>query len=447
MDEKAGLLKALNRSQERVVELVCTLEEDQLSVPYHPGVNPPVWELGHSAFFYEYFILQALDKTSSYDPAMDEIWDSFHLDHEDRWSPTLFPSKEKTLDYVDFIYDSIRQRIQRNPLSDRDLYLYKYAIYHQNMHIESMIWCRQTAGYQKPPAPEAASRDKRPQAQALPSDDAEIPGGTYLIGMPGHSALFAAADFGFDCEKPRFEVELAGFHISRSLVSNREFLAFVDAGGYETPDYWTQGGRKWLRTAVDIPFPSPEGPQMALPRHPLYWRFDNGKWLERHFDGWIALEPDHPVTHVSYWEAEAFCNWSGRRLPTEYEWEVAALGNRPGQPFRRYPWGDTMDAARVDMDGRYLAQVPVSAYPEGESVFGCRQMLGTVWEWTSSQFLPYDGFVTDMYPFMSTLQFGDHKTTRGGSCATSSLLIRGTYRQAYLPSRTDVFVGFRTCAA
>jgi len=105
-----------------------------------------------------------------------------------------------------------------------------------------------------------------------------------------------------------------------------------------------------------------------------------------------------------------------------------------------------MDADKVDMNGIHLAHVPVSAYPEGESDFGCRQMLGTAWEWTSSQYLPYDGFTMDMYPFMSILQFGYHKTTRGGSCATSSILIRGTYRQAYLPDRTDVFVGFRTCA-
>ena len=119
--------------------------------------------------------------------------------------------------------------------------------------------------------------------------------------------------------------------------------------------------------------------------------------------------------------------------------------------MRHFPWGNTpatnkMDSKKVDMDGIHMTQIPVTAFPEGDSPFGCRQMLGTVWEWTSSQYLPYDGFTMDMYVYMSTLQFGYHKTTKGGSCATSSTLIRGSYRQAYFPSRSDVFVGFRTCA-
>ena len=168
--------------------------------------------------------------------------------------------------------------------------------------------------------------------------------------------------------------------------------------------------------------------------------------MERQFDQWKPLVSEFPVMHISYWEAEAFCRWAGRRLPTEHEWEVAALGNINGQKTRKFPWGDTMDASKVDMDGLHMANIPVTAYPEGDSPFGCRQMLGTAWEWTSSQYLPYDGFAVDMYPFMSTLQFGYHKTTKGGSCATSSILIRGSYRQAYLPNRTDAYVGFRTCA-
>lgn len=446
MDDKPGLIDALDSTRRRTLELVSSLSADQLCVPYHPGVNPPLWEMGHSAFFYETFILQALDKAASYDPAMDDIWDSFQLDHSDRWSPALFPSKEKTLRYMDAVHNAIRARIKDKPLSDEDLYLYKYAIFHQNMHVESMIWCRQTVGY--PPPPGAVPAQRHWPVGAEPAEgDACIPAGTYVIGMPGRSRQFAARDFAFDNEKPRFEVTLPAFEISRTLVSNRQFLAFVEAGGYERETFWSQGGRKWLRTEADYLFGTGTGPLMATRKHPLHWKLQDGTWLQRHFDRWLPLEPDYPVTHVSYWEAEAFCRWAGRRLPSEYEWEAAALGNRRGNRFRRYPWGDTMDSAKVDMDGTHLAQVPVTAYPEGASVFGCRQMIGTVWEWTSSQFLPYDGFGVDMYPFMSTLQFGSHKTTRGGSCATSSMLIRGTYRQAYMPGRSDVFVGFRTCAS
>lgn len=448
MEDKDSVLQALHQTRARTLALIDSLPEEKLVVPYHPGVNPPLWEMGHAAFFYEVFILAELDGKPSFNPAMDDLWDSFHIDHRDRWQPGLFPGREETRHYFNLVYDRIEERIRTEPLTDQALYLYRYAIYHQNMHIESLIWCRQTVGYEAPPGTRLSSlaaNGDNPEPEAL--GDAEIPAGTYLIGMPGDSPDYARRDFAFDNEKPRFEKALDGFRISRTLVSNSEFLAFVEDGGYERRELWSFGGRKWLDTEVDLALVEGENqPVMRRPRHPLYWRLRDGQWQERVFDQWQPLPRANPVTHVSYWEAEAYCTWAGRRLPSEYEWEAAALGNRPGQPFRRFPWGDSPHPERVDMDGRYLAQLPVTALPEGDGPFGCRQMTGTVWEWTTTQFLPYDGFCVDIYPYMSTLQFGDHKVTKGGSCATSSLLIRGTYRQAYLPQRNDVYTGFRTCA-
>ncbi len=448
MEDKDSVLQALHQTRARTLALIDSLPEEKLVVPYHPGVNPPLWEMGHAAFFYEVFILAELDGRPSHDPAMDDLWDSFHIDHRDRWQPGLFPGREETRHYFNLVYDRIEERIKTEPLTDQALYLYRYAIYHQNMHIESLVWCRQTVAYPAPPGTRLtlpAAADGNPEPDRL--GDAEIPAGTYLIGMPGDSPDYARRDFAFDNEKPRFGKALDSFRISRTLVSNAEFLAFVEDGGYERRELWSFGGRKWLDTEVDLALvEGHDQPVMARPRHPLYWRYRDGQWQERVFDQWQPLPLAHPVTHVSYWEAEAYCNWAGRRLPTEYEWEAAALGNRPGEPFRRFPWGDDPHPERVDMDARYLAQQPVTAMPEGDGPFGCRQMLGTVWEWTTTQFLPYDGFCVDIYPYMSTLQFGDHKVTKGGSCATSSLLIRGTYRQAYLPQRNDVYTGFRTCA-
>lgn len=448
MNNKDDLILELNNTQQKIVALISTLSDDELNIPYHPGVNPPLWEVGHAAFFFEIFILKALDQAQSFNPAMDDIWDSFNIDHEDRWKPGVVPEKKQTLDYIEEIYQRILARIKNKELTQDDLYLYKYAIFHHNMHIESLIWARQTVAYSKMASSKTECADTIPSA--IPADkemspgDADIPAGRYVIGMPAGSESFATDDFAFDTEKPRFEIDINAFSISKTLVSNQEFLSFVEDGGYDNEQLWSWGGKKWLRTELNTSIP-PEK-HMTLPKHPLYWKQEDGHWLERHFDQWLALVPDYPVMHISYWEAEAFCNWAGRRLPTEYEWEAAALNNQKGQPFKKYPWGDTMDASKVDMNGIHLAQVPVSAYPQGESDFGCRQMQGTAWEWTSSQYLPYDGFTIDMYPFMSTLQFGYHKTTKGGSCATSSILIRGTYRQAYLPDRTDAFVGFRTCA-
>lgn len=442
--DKAIILADLERTRQRTRALITSLPEAALDVPYHPGVNPPLWEMGHAAFFYEVFVFNLLDGTPSFNPAMDDLWDSFHVDHRDRWCRDLFPGREETLAYFDTIYDRMADRIRSRPMTDRDRYLYRYAIYHQNMHIESLIWCRQTVGYPAPPE----MNSERPAPGERIDGDAVIPAGRWLIGMPGDSAAYADTDFGFDNEKPRFEVELPSFAISRVPVSNREFQAFVEDGGYRRPELWSFGGRKWLQSETDVALVHGcAEPLMSEPRHPLYWRWHDEQWQERLFDRWQILNPDAPVTHVTYWEAEAWCHWAGRRLPTEHEWEVAALGNRPGEAFRRYPWGNEPPTpAQADMDGWGMAQNPVWDYPESDSPFGCRQMIGGVWEWTSSQFFPYDGFRIDMYPFMSTLQFGDHKVTRGGSCATSSNLIRGTYRQAYLPQRNDVYTGFRTCA-
>lgn len=446
MNNKKSLIKALESTHQKITGLINTLSDDDLSISYHQGVNPPLWEIGHAAFFFEVFILKALDKEKSFNPLMDDIWDSFNIDHKDRWKPKMIPPKEKTLHYVSEIHKRILSRIEANELTQDDLYLYKYAIFHQNMHIESLIWARQTMAYKKMMFSQADSH-KMPldtiSGKNTALGDAEIPAGSYWIGMPASSDKFASDDFAFDNEKPGFTIKLDSFKISKTLVSNQEFLNFVEDGGYENPKYWSWGGKKWLKTKHDYGIPPEEN--LKPPKHPIYWKQEEGEWLERYFDEWKPLVSDYPVTHVSFFEVEAYCNWAGRRLPTEYEWEAAALGNQNKQ-LRKYPWGNTMDAQKVDMDGIHLAHVPVTAYPEGDSVFGCRQMLGTVWEWTSSQYLPYDGFAVDMYVFMSTLQFGYHKTTKGGSCATSSILIRGSYRQAYLPERTDVFVGFRTCA-
>lgn len=445
---KAELLAALAHTRLRTRELITSLSKQQLEVPYHPGVNPPLWEMGHAAFFYEVFVFNLLDGDASFDPSMDDLWDSFHIDHRDRWRNDLFPGLEQTLAYFDHVYDKMAKRIELNPLTDRELYLYRYAIFHQNMHIESLVWCRQTVGYAPPPSVDF----KRPAPGELQASTAQhdvtVPAGHWHIGMPGDSPQYATEDFAFDAEKPRHLVRLGEFAISRFLVSNREFMAFVEDGGYQKPELWSFGGQKWLRTEVDVALVhGVSAPKLQTPRHPLYWRWDDGQWQERLFDRWQSLNLNAPVTHVSYWEAEAYCRWAGRRLPTEQEWEVAALGNREGEPFSKYPWGNKRpDAMHADMNASGMAQNPVTDYPEGDSPFGCRQMIGTVWEWTSSQFLPYDGFRIDMYPFMSTLQFGDHKVSRGGSCATSSSLIRGTYRQAYLPERNDVYTGFRTCA-
>jgi iron(II)-dependent oxidoreductase len=324
------------------------------------------------------------------------------------------------------------------PLTPEDLYRYRYGLFHQHMHIESMIWARQTLGYPPP----AFTWAEAPVMETTPAPgDALIPAGRYRIGVPAD-----APEFAFDAEKPGFSLDLPAFAIARTLTSNAAFLEFVEAGGYRDEAWWSWGGRKWLRDRAAADSDPARAASGQPPECPIYWRREEGVWQQRVFDRWLPLDLQAPVLHVSFWEAEAWCRWAGRRLPTEFEWEAAALGLAPDSPSRRTPWGGAPGQENADLGALRLHRLPVAALAAGESPFGCRQMLGSCWEWTASQFLPYDGFKADMYPYMSTLQFGYHKTAKGGSWATDPDLVRGSYRQAYLPQRRDVFVGFRSCA-
>jgi len=446
MHNPRDIRQALESAFARQFALIESLPPDPPAPPYHPGINPPIWEGGHAAFFYETFLLRPWLRLPPLMPGLDPVWDSFDIDHEDRWLSGVVPDRAATLAYMERVRGLALECLEKRPLTSRERYLYRYAIAHQHMHIESMTWARQTLGCPPPPFMDAAA----PPAAAEPmqAGDAEVPAGCYAIGMSitGPARDQADEDFAFDCEKPGFAVDLPAFRIARALVSSGEFLAFVEDGGYGNLIWWSRGGRKWLHAQAPQDRDPARPVNSVPPACPIYWRKADGIWQERRFDRWQPLQPDAPVLHVSYWEAEAYCAWAGRRLPTEFEWEAAATGRLAGSPRRRYPWGDTMQASRVDMDATHLRRSPVSALADGDSPLGCRQMLGTAWEWTDSPFLPYAGFTHDMYPYMSTLQFGYHKTTRGGSFATASGLIRASYRQAYLPRRRDVFVGFRTCA-
>ncbi len=422
MNTKEELLRELDNVDKRTMDLLSDLSDEQLAVPYHPGINPPLWETGHAAFFYEYFLLRELDGGDARMPGYDEIWDSFEIQHKERWREGVVPEKQRALDYYRSILDETRQRTEKKDLGSRDIYLTKYCIFHQCMHLESLIWCRQTLGYPAPPFTE-----KPPSKESNGTNgDVEVEGGSYFIGVPGAANVWEAETFSFDNERPGFEMQIEPFKIASTPVTNRQFLEFIEDGGYGNEEFWNFGGRTWLRGGH---------------QHPEYWEKEDGVCRVRFFDQWQDLPLDAQVMHVSCWEAEAYCRWAGRRLPTEFEWEVAARGTDQ----RMFPWEGSVEDQDADIDAKYMGQVSVDAFPDAASPYGCLQMIGGAWEWTSSQYLPFDGFSVDMYPYMSTLQFGDHRTTRGGSCATSACLIRNTYRQAYHPSRRDCYIGFRTC--
>ena len=426
----AELAARVQDARERTLSLVSDLDTAQLSVPPLEHVNPIIWELGHVAFFYETFLLRELGRTEPVIEGGEDLYDSFTVDHDDRWSLPL-PSREETLDYMRRVAQLVVGRLDSREPSARETYLYLLAALHEDMHGEALAYTRQTLGY--PPPRVVAGEDARPGEGGPCPGDAEIPGGRYRLGAePG-------APFVFDNEKWAHPVEVEPFRIARAPVTNAQFAEFVDARGYLRRELWDRQGWQW-RTSVGA-------------QHPQYWRRDANGWLRVHFDRVVPLEEHAPLVHVSWHEARAFCNWADRRLPSEAEWELAASaepqqGGGIGSRKRRYPWGDEPPGAdRANLDSRLVGCVEVGAFAAGDSAFGCRQMLGNVWEWTASAFYPYPGYVVDTpYREYSAPWFGDRMVLRGGAWATRSRLVNNTYRNFFPPSRSDVFAGFRTCA-
>jgi iron(II)-dependent oxidoreductase len=290
------------------------------------------------------------------------------------------------------------------------------------MHGEAITYTRQTLAR---PAPKLTTGETKPASHENIEGDAFVPGGLFTLGNTSDD------EFVFDNEQRPFEVSVQSFKISRPATTNGDFAKFVEDGGYKRRELWSDEGWTWRET--------------VNADHPVYWSFNDGAWWRRNFDQLVPLEVRHPVLHVNWHEADAYCRWAGRRLPTEAEWEMAASGGSDRK--RRFPWGDEQPtAAHANLDSSNLGTVDVSDLPAGDSVFGCRQMIGNVWEWTASDFTPYPGFVAGPYKEYSEPWFGNHKVLRGGCWVTRSRLISNTYRNFYMPHRRDVWAGFRTCA-
>ena len=438
------LIEALKETRARTLELVEDLDEAQLMGPRLKIVNPLRWEIGHLAWFQEFWMLRHLGGQMPILKQGDELYDSARVAHDTRWDLPLL-NRNETLRYMEQVLERVIDQVSnvsRN-LKDAEGYHQEYflnlVLLHEQMHDEAITYTRQTLSY---PAPTLAATNKERftepnEALAQTSDDltgdAQIPGGKFILGST-HEDRFI-----FDNEQSEHDVEITPFAISKTAVSNGQFRNFVEENGYKRSELWTAEGWHW-RAAVGA-------------EHPVYWRRHGDNWLRRIFHEWVALEERLPVIHVNWHEADAFCRWANRRLPSEAEWEMAAsaepTSNEEGLTTRkrRYPWGDDLPTPeRANLDWRAMGCMPVDALPSADSAFGCRQMIGNVWEWTSSDFKPYPGFVAGPYKEYSEPWFGDHKVLRGGCWATRSRLIHNTYRNFYPPDRRDVWAGFRTCA-
>jgi ergothioneine biosynthesis protein EgtB len=365
--------------------LLDDLVDAQWEVPQIAIINRPLWELGHVGWFMEHWCLRRGDRSlPSLLPDADGLYDSSAVPHARRWSLPL-PSRSATQEYVADVLDRTLAQLAREDDSDAALYSYRLSLCHEDMHGEAFVLLRQHLGYPAPVLP--AFAEAQPVTPEQPHD-VRIDGARFFQGVA------AGKGFRFDNEGEPHEVSLAPYAIAARAVSNAQFAEFVAAGGYVDDRLWDDTGRAW-RCASGA-------------RHPAAWRQLDGQWQQREFDRWRVLDPQAPVRHVNAFEAEAWCRWAGRRLPTESEWEYAVVQGHIA------PW-----------------EQPATA----------------LWEWTASPFAPYPGFAAGPYRDYSQPWFHTHRVLRGASMATPARLRHPRFRNFYTPERRDMLAGFRTCAA
>lgn len=377
------------------------LDDAKARVPRLPILNLPVWELGHVAWFQEFWLHRQgdFDAPSALQNA-DALYDSSNVPHATRWSLPL-PDLRRTWRYVEETLERSLARLAAAPLDDASAYFAQLALYHHDMHNEAFSYTWHTLGWA---LPGPTQNDPLPVLR-----DLALAGGEMQLGSPPREGFI------FDNEKWATPVRVAPFCIANRVINHGEFRQFVDDGGYQRREFWSDEG--WAARE-----------QLEL-AHPRYWRRVDAsapggspRWQVRQFDRWIEL-PDHEaVRHVSGIEAEAYCRWAGRRLPTEAEWEFAAKAH----PALTHP---------------------SLTHPAESRAAPSEFHQGAVWEWTASRFQPYPGFSPDPYQDYSAPWFVDeHRVLRGGSFVTPRRLMRPTLRNFYTPARADMFCGFRTCA-
>lgn len=353
-------------------------------VPFLPCINPPLWELGHIAWFAEWYVLReahsslpAAAQRSSMLTKGDDWFDPNTVPHRARWTLDL-PTPGALKTYCREVLDRVLDKLTRTPAERSALYPYRLALAYEDLRGEALAYALQTLGVRLP---------QQLADHAIPSwaqGEIRYHGGIVELGSRPEAA------FVFDNEKWAHACHVPPFVMDSTLVSNAQFSEFIDDGGYQNPRFWSQAGSAWLIRGGG-----------AAPRD---WQRDGRRWRCSRFGTLAILPANEPVRHVNLYEAQAYCNWIGRRLPSEEEWEFAALSAHPA-----LRWGD-------------------------------------LWEWTGSPFAPYPGFSPDAYREYSAPSFGVHQVLRGASFATRLRMRSPKFRNFCLPERNDMFVGFRTCA-
>jgi iron(II)-dependent oxidoreductase len=420
------LARELEVARERSLGLLAPLDERDLTRQVSPLMSPLVWDLAHVGNYEELWLLREVAGVTPLRPEIDELYDAFEHSRAERPSlPILGPAEARS--YLAGVRSHVLDVLERTPLEGRPLvqdgFVFAMVVQHEHMHDETMLATLQLRGGPRTLPPDAPL----PAGRAVPvHDDVLVPGGPSVQGT-------GRDPWALDNERPAHRVQLPSFRIDRVPVTNAMYAAFVAAGGYADPRFWTQRG--W------------EHVQGSGRKAPMTWQPDGaGWWTCTRFGLTEPVEPDAPVEHVCWFEADAYARWAGRRLPTEAEWEKACGWDPVAGRLRRYPWGDEDPTPELANLGQWATRpAPVGAYPAGASAYGAEQMIGDVWEWTASSFDPYPG--TRAFPYREYSEVfygGDFRVLRGGSWATHPTAVRTTFRNWDLPVRRQIFNGFRT---
>ena len=410
------IARSLEQARVRTLGLT-EIDERELTAQHSELMSPLVWDLAHIGQQEDLWLLRGGDATAQglLSCRIEQLYDAFEHPRARRVDlPLLTPIEARS-----FIADVRGRVLDGLERADGDLFPYAMVEQHEQQHVETMLathQLRQGAPVLGPGAPV-------PRGRLVPADPVLVPAGPFVLGVDA-----ADEPWSLDNERPAHVVDLPAFRIGRVPVSNGEWRSFIDDGGYADPRWWSERGWQHRLDA-------------GLER-PLNWSADGSR---RRFGHLEEVPTDEPVQHVSFFEAEAYAAWAGARLPTEQEWEKACVWDPGLGRRRRWPWGDgewTPDLA--NLGGAALRPAPVGAYPAGASAFGAEQMIGEVWEWTSSRLEPWSGFEPMLYADYSAPFFGgDYRVLRGGSWAVGGNAIRPSFRNWDHPVRRQIFTGLR----
>jgi len=396
-------------------EIVAPLETEDFVVQSMPDTSPPKWHLGHTTWFFEYMVLLPFDGGSPFIPEASQLFNSYY---EAMGSRVARPSRghlsrptvQKILEYRQAITErtvALLDRIHKNEIDPDLVERIEIGIQHEQQHqellltdIKHLLWQNYPAPVYRPGAPSDASR---PGSAGL--SFTAFAGGLYEFGV-------VDSGFSYDNERPEHRQYIQDFKLANRLVTNQEFLEFMNDGAYRNYRLWLSDGWDLVRAQNW--------------NAPLYWENRDGQWWEYTLHGHRPLALHAPVTHVSFHEAWAFAQWRGHRLPTEYEWEFAAR-HTPRLPQEENLFGSG------------------ALHPGAASKTSMTQLFGDCWEWTSSAYLPYPGFkaLRGMLEEYNGKFMNDQRVLRGGSCATPRGHIRATYRNFFQGDKRWQFSGIR----